>query len=259
MSSGTFYVFRHLHRIDDDSAQFNPMVRQWNDTPMLRNTYRYNPYLGNLPTQIVDDLQNHTEYKGTIKRIVVSPFLRCMQTALYLANLFDIDTITVDYRLSEFGQAIDPARIDGTLLLAQIFDQSMEYINRLARPMTSPATPSDHHHILSDDDLRIFRSILYDDRGMERIKIVLDDQMIESINLNESRVEYSTRLRDVIEALQSDGTLFVTHSSGMLWREPNRWMRYNTMYFYPMTDLTLQVGSSLIYHSNKQKYMAISI
>ena len=275
MSSGTFYaICRHLHRIDDDSAQSNPMVRQWNCTPIIQTTYRHNPYLGNLPNRIIDDLKNHAKYRGMIRRIFVSPFLRCMQTALYLANQLDIDMITVDYRLAEFGRAIDPMRTDGTLSLTQIFDQSMEYIDQMARSTGSRSTgsrsmgsrstetttaPFDHHNVISDDDIEIFRSILYDDRGIERIKIVSDGQTLESINFNESMDEYSARLRNAIQSLQSDGTLFVTHSGGMLWKNPNRWMRYNVMYFYPTADSNPPVGSSLRYPSNKQIYMTLNI
>ena len=69
--------------------------------------------------------------------------------------------------------------------------------------------------------------------------------------------EHTTILRNAIDSLQSDETLFVTHSARMLWKDPNQWMRYNTMNGYPPTITSSQIGSVNTYHATKQKYMAI--
>jgi len=135
--------------------------------------------------------------------VISSPFLRCIQTALYFANLLDIDEITIDYRLSEIGSAVDPLRDDGELSIDQIFDQSMQYIEKFCRQSADLEKP---FLVIPDYEKEIFKLVLYDSDWNYRIRIIKGEQKINTISYNESKTEYNQRMKNVIEELQSNDT-----------------------------------------------------
>ena len=95
------YMVRHLERIDSEEDVTREETEKWNK---IKKEYlnRINPYLQKKTkiNKIVENLEDiHIDH------IICSPYLRCIQTAMLIANSTDVNiidkTINIDYRLGE--------------------------------------------------------------------------------------------------------------------------------------------------------------
>ncbi len=116
------YLTRHLERVDIDNPSVT-IARKWNSIDT--KTYNFNPYLSDISSseKLLETLANKT-----IKTIISSPFIRCVQTAIIVAKAKDIKVINIDYRLGEINDKF-MIFYDGVYDPNIIWDQTQKYLN----------------------------------------------------------------------------------------------------------------------------------
>ena len=122
------YMVRHLERIDDVDY-VNKETNDWKKISSAEPLYKINPYLISTPS--IELIIKNLEAKD-IDYIICSPFLRCIQTAILIANS-SADSkhkiIYIDYRLGEiFDDYLFPTK---PLDLEIIYTHSIKHISEI--------------------------------------------------------------------------------------------------------------------------------
>ncbi len=99
------YLTRHLQRIDDGSDSSRELAIRWNTVDSKNPNFVINPYLSDYSDKYVTNVVS--KISDPIDVIVSSQFLRCMQTAIKIANQLNklgspVYNILIDFGLSEF-------------------------------------------------------------------------------------------------------------------------------------------------------------
>lgn len=125
--SPKMFMVRHLERIDMNQRPSSAEYKEWLSLKDIYD-YKINPYLDK--ENSVDRLLENLEEKK-INHIICSPFVRCIQTAILIANSKDLEitdkTIYIDYKLGEFVhesfEFVIPVDI------SNIYEHSKKYIS----------------------------------------------------------------------------------------------------------------------------------
>lgn len=237
---------RHLERIDSEDASAI-QSRQWNSVDKKLEMYQYNPYITDVN---YEDNSKNREYKQSFieKRpdvIVSSPFLRCMQTALIIANATGVPNIHIDFGLSEVvdnstirrfapKESADGDRFRGTIPLdvSQIYEYSLEHFR------TKETGVDISKFILSNSEPRfIDNESRVDDYGF-----------IEESP--DARIVYYDRIKVTLKNINTRFTgkkvLVVTHADAYFpFNDDGKLMSYRQIYTIPIPKLVIMDGGSL--------------
>ena len=152
------YLIRHLQRIDGDDGTVDE-TSEWNTR--YRTEYESNPYI--IQNSSVDTLKTNLLTTNSNDNfddffIVTSPFLRCIQTSLLIANKLDMsyDKIKVHYGLSELndGFTVFPA-----YTTQSIYDQTLQYLRTKDLQHTFDVINDDYKGGNAQEDSEYFKRV----------------------------------------------------------------------------------------------------
>lgn len=201
------FVVRHLERIDTHATKNN--AYQWNMVDCKVPKMAYNPYLANLPTRTKVLMECK---KKEIKVMITSPFLRCVETAIYLAIKLNISHIQINYGLSEyisdsiFPKSENPYLVGEVMNIGNVYTVTEQYIKD------------------NKDDKY---------RGVGNITFILDKSGYNTIEYEDDDA-HGKRMNDVFNNIpKGNDTLIVTHNYSLRYRkkEDTNDMEYGILYF----------------------------
>jgi len=188
MSCSTFYVVRHLQRVDSEDSSMK-MSRQWNKTDYRQ--YQNNPYLSDK----IDESKNKIlSSLPNIERITSSPFLRCIQTALIIAKSRGIMKIDVDFGISENISNDIFYGISG-MNISEIWEQSIAYLDESDRQMLNLSYEGEYKTISIETDEQ------YNQRIISSMKRIINKNSMNNLIITHS---YALRCFDMQDMRYGD-------------------------------------------------------
>jgi broad specificity phosphatase PhoE len=134
------YLLRHFERIDHSGANNKKLKENWDLIDSKKNIFNHNPYLSDKAycEKNINKVTKQISLIEHIDIIIVSPFLRCLQTSLILMdkinelkknkNLKQIDNIYVNFGLGEFINELNFNDIQLPYDIEKIYNNSIEYL-----------------------------------------------------------------------------------------------------------------------------------
>ncbi len=248
---------RHLERIDSEDASA-AQSRRWITIDKKSELYQYNPYITDVN---YEDNPKNRQYKqmfveSGVDVIVSSPFLRCMQTALIIANAMGIRHINIDFGLSEV--------VDNTTIRRFAPRELVEGESSVDR--YKGTIPLDIGKVF-ERSLEHFRT---KETGVDVSRFILSDNKPDFID-NESRIDeygyveespdariiYYDRikmsLKDISTRFTGRKILVVTHADAYsAFNAERKSMSYREIYRIPLDKLTIMDGGSLFKKSTRK-------
>jgi monoamine oxidase len=185
-------IIRHLERID----QVN-IFNDWTDKQKLI----INPYLSDMTSEnkLIKRLRN-----TKLTKIICSPFLRCVQTAIKVCMAYNIKELYIDFNLSELNNKKVLTNYDSPFNTNEVYISTKNYLDKY----------SECH-----------------------IKLILLDDTYKG-DIYEDMINYSKRLIKTFKKhSENKNVLLVTHGLSLLWSDKDLFMDYGQVYKLPYNKL----------------------